>query len=113
MSGWDIIDRIRILEHKIDQLGCKLISAGHNDWVSVVPEEDDSLPVYNRYTALFTGTLEDLECWVKGVDWARRYDQLIDLSDDGKRARKEQDVRNQQLMQKLKDTHDTEEDLPF
>ena len=113
MSGWDIIDRIRILEDKIDRLGCKLISANHNDRIKVVAKEDDRLPGYSQSAALFTGTLEDLECWVKGVHWARMYDQLIDLSDDEKRARKEQDMRNQGLMQTLKDTHDTEEDLPF
>ena len=113
MSGWGIINRIRILEDWIDIMGCRLISPGHDDRVSVVPKEDDSLPPYSRSAALFTGTLEDLECWVKGVHWARMYDQLIDLSDDEKRARKEQDMRNQQLMRTLKDTQDTEEDLPF
>ena len=44
-----------------------------------------------------------LEIWLRGVEWSRKYDQMIKVSDDKKRQRKEQDVRNKQLVQRLKD----------
>jgi hypothetical protein len=50
------------------------------------------------------GTLEGLETWLHGVRWAREYDMMLKLSDEKKRARKEQDERNRILLKTLKDS---------
>jgi elongation factor P--beta-lysine ligase len=60
------------------------------------------LPVYARDAQVFVGTIEQLEVWLRGVEWARQYDMLLRVSDDKKRKRKEQDERNRQLVQRLK-----------
>lgn len=110
MSGYNTIRMIQTLEKECDELGFKIISPKHGhynrDWgdlISIVPKDSNSLPVYNRDAEIFIGTLEDLRTWLRGVEWARTYDDLIGLSDEKKRQRKEQDTLNKQLIQRLKD----------
>jgi hypothetical protein len=69
-----------------------------------VPKDADALPIYNREAELFVGTLEGLETWLHGVRWAREYDMMLKLTDEKKRARKEQDERNRILLKTLKDS---------
>jgi hypothetical protein len=109
MSGWNTIQRIRRIEQQIDELGFKFNKSKHSDWsedhgaLSLVPKDTESLPIYNRDAELFVGSLERLEDWLAGVRWARDYDAMLRVSDDGKRARKEQDVRNKSLLTKIKE----------
>jgi len=110
MSGWNTIQRIRRIEQQVDELGFKFNKAKHTDWsedhgaLSLVPKDADSLPIYNRDAELFVGSLERLEDWLAGVRWARDYDSMLRVSDDSKRARKEQDVRNKSLLTKIKES---------
>jgi len=109
MSGWNTIQRIRQIEQQIDELGFKFNKSKHSDWsedhgaLSLVPKDTESLPIYNRDAELFVGSLERLEDWLAGVKWARDYDTMLRVSDDSKRARKEQDVRNKSLLTKIKE----------
>ena len=108
MAGWNTIERIRRIEQAISDLGFKFSKSKHSDWtddhgaLSIVPKDPDSLPIYNRNAELFVGSLERLEDWLAGVRWARNYDSMLKLSDDKKRARKEQNERNRQLARTLK-----------
>jgi len=110
MSGWNTIQRIRRIEQQIDELGFKFNKSKHSDWsedhgaLSLVPKDTESLPIYNRDAELFVGSLERLEDWLAGVKWARDYDTMLRVSDDSKRARKEQDVRNKSLLTKIKES---------
>ena len=72
------------------------------DTVALKPKDADSLPIYSRDAEVFVGSLTDLQYWLRGVEWAREYDRMIKISDDKKRARKEQDLRNRQLVKTLK-----------
>jgi hypothetical protein len=109
MSGWNTIQRLRRIEEQIDLLGFKFSKGKHSDWsedhgaLSLVPKDTESLPIYNRDAELFVGSLERLEDWLAGVKWARDYDTMLRVSDDSKRARKEQDVRNKSLLTKIKE----------
>jgi hypothetical protein len=109
MSGWNTIQRIRRIEEQIDLLGFKFSKGKHSDWsedhgaLSLVPKDHEALPIYNRDAELFVGSLERLEDWLAGVKWARDYDTMLRVSDDSKRARKEQDVRNKSLLTKIKE----------
>ena len=110
MSGWNTIQRLRHIEEQIDELGFKFSKSKHGDWsedhgaLSLVPKDQESLPIYNRDAELFVGSLERLEDWLAGVRWARDYDAMLRVSDDIKRARKEQDVRNKSLLTKIKES---------
>ena len=109
MSGWNTIQRIKHIEEAIDKLGFKFSKSKHSDWtedhgaLSLVPKDHDALPIYNRDAELFVGSLERLEDWLAGVRWARDYDAMLRVSDDSKRARKEQDVRNKSLLIQIKE----------
>jgi hypothetical protein len=108
MSGWNQIQQVRQLEERADLLGMKFTAYKHDDrWgetVALIPKDRDALPIYCRDADLFCGTLEGAAYWMQGVEWAREYDRMvIDRKMDAKRARKEQDERNKQLMKMLKD----------
>jgi hypothetical protein len=110
MTGYVDIQRIRRIEKEVNELGFMLANPrnGHflneyGDVVSLKPKDIDSVPVYSRDAEVFTGTLEQVDLWLRGVEWARQYDELLKVSDSTKRSRKEQDLRNKQLVQLLKD----------
>ena len=68
-----------------------------------MPKDHESLPIYSRDAQVFVGSLEALETWLNGVEWARNYDMMCKISDDDKRAKAEQKERNRQLMRTLKE----------
>jgi hypothetical protein len=110
MSGWNTIQRIKRVEQAVDELGFKFSKSKHSDWtedhgaLSLVPKDQDALPIYSRDAELFVGSLERLEDWLAGVKWARDYDMMLRLSNDTKRARKEQDTRNKNLLTSIKES---------
>lgn len=117
MSGYHLVQTIHKVEEQLDMLGFMLCYPKHGmsydgkytDIVAIKPKED-SLPIYARDAELFCGTIEDLEQWIKGVQWARDYDQmLIGPSVKKQRERKEQDYRNQRLMAKIKQSDKQDE----
>jgi len=107
MSGYALIRRIRILEEKCDELGFRMCQSRDfqnefGDTLAIKPK-DDFLPVYSRDAELFVGTISDLERFIQGIEWARKYDTMVfGRSQDDKRARKEQDFKNKQLVNILK-----------
>lgn len=102
--------QIRRAEKKANQLGFIFASTKHG-WhgsygealIALKPKDADSLPIYARDAQIFSGTLDDVEYFMMGIDWARKYDLMLKLSDDKKRERKEQDFRNKKLFDILKD----------
>jgi hypothetical protein len=109
MSGWETIQRIKRVEQLVDELGFKFAKSKHSEWtdnhgaLSLKPKDPDALPIYSRDAELFIGTVERLEDWLAGVQWAREYDRMLKLSDDKKRNSAEQKERNRQLMRTLKE----------
>jgi hypothetical protein len=111
MAGWETIQKIRELEKRVDQLGLKFAKYPHGDWtenhnaLSLVPKDANSLPIYNRDASIYAGSLEGVEHWLRGVEWAREYDRMVvDKNIEKKRERKEQDERNRQLLKTIKDS---------
>lgn len=109
MSGYQDVVRLRRLEKEANELGFMFANPKngfyHNypgDAVALVPKDANSVPIYSRDAEVFIGSLEELNVWLRGVEWARQYDMLLKVSDDKKRGRKEQDMLNQQLVQRLK-----------
>lgn len=109
MAGYNTILKIRRLEEEFDRLGFKMCAPDHyhskyGDTVAVKPKDNDSLPIYSRDAELFVGTIEDLEIWLEGIQWARKYDaMLFGRTHNTKRERKERDHRNIKLMCTLQD----------
>ena len=107
MSGYHTILRLRRLEEDVNKLGFMFAYPKHRfgdeqDMVALKPRDSDAVPIYSRDAEIFCGTLEQLEVWLRGVEWARNYDMLLRVSDEKRRTRKEQDARNRLLIQRLK-----------
>jgi hypothetical protein len=106
MTGYNTILKIRRLEERCSKLGFMLCHAkhhlNHEDVVALKPKDIDSLPIYSRDVELFVGTLEELEYWLRGIEWSRQYDEMIKVSNSKKREDKEQLVRNRRLFAILK-----------
>lgn len=106
--GYQTIVRIERLKFECDKLGLRMCQTkymrkDYENVVAVIPKDNDSLPVYARDTELFVGSLDDLEVWLRGVNWARDYDTLLFTKKHNKnRERKEQNVRNENLARILK-----------
>ena len=123
MAGYQSVLSLRRLEADVDKLGFMLCAPRHGGWgnddfndrVAVKPKDADSLPLYTRDAELFVGTLEQLRVWIQGVKWASEYDMMLKVSDDKKRAIKEDAERARQfsakqrkLLEALKADHTVE-----
>lgn len=108
MSGYNLVRKIKFLEEECDKLGFVMCQAKHyikefGDVVAIKPKDIESLPPYSRDAEIFIGTINDLERWLQGIEWARKYDRMLfGVKNDEKRIRKEQDYRNEVLVKILK-----------
>ena len=106
MSGYNLIRKIRYLEEECDKLGFKITSAKdyvniYGDVVALKPKAD-CLPIYSRDAELFVGSIEDLDRWIQGFHFARKYDSmLLGKKHDARRDRREQDYRNERLLKQI------------
>jgi hypothetical protein len=60
----------------------------------VLSPVDQELPLYIRDAELFTGDVDQVATFLRGIEWARQYDSSILKGNDNRRLRKEQDYRN-------------------
>lgn len=109
MSGYHTILECERIKERADKLGFMLCYPKHGwgaergaDMVAIKPKDQDSLPIYSRDAEFFCGTIDQLNAFFNGLEWARSYDEMIKVSSPKVRERKEQDVRNRQLVSRLK-----------
>jgi len=107
--GYEQIAQMRRAEKCAEELGFMFAyprtgwgGGEEKNYLALRPKDADSLPIYARDAQMFTGTLDDVENFMLGIKWARDYDYMLKVSDDKKRTRKEQDVRNKKLIDKLR-----------
>ena len=102
MAGFETIKTLRDFEQTCHTLGFEIAKAAYfRDGIALKPA-DDNLPHYSRDAELFSGSIEDAIVWLRGVQWAREYDEMIKVSNNKKRSDQEQKERNRQLMKTLK-----------
>jgi hypothetical protein len=118
MAGYQAVITLRRLEERIDRLGFRMGNprSGNyrqefGDLVSLFPKED-SLPIYSRDAEIYIGTLEGMEIWLNGFEKAREYDRmLLGKNIETKRERFEQDYRNRELLKKIKEAGQEQEEM--
>jgi hypothetical protein len=113
--GMETYQRIQRLEKQIQELGFKFKpvpwhSRSGDQFVIIV--DSDRLPVYRENAEIFNGTLEEVESWAIGIDWARKYDLLLGLKTDQRRERIEKRMRNRALIERIKNSDQEKEDEP-
>jgi len=114
MTGYNTILKIRRIEEECSTLGMRLAYPKHGwgnedrgEILAVMPK-DDALPIFCRDAELFTGTLEDLSEWLLGVQWMHNYYSMIKVVDEKRIKKKEDQVRHESLIRKLKAQSDEE-----
>ena len=105
--GYETILRIRRIEEQANDFGfrfanAKNYSSSYGDRICLMPATDVALPIYSRDAEIFSGTLDEVDRFLRGVEWAREYDRMIKVSNHKVRVKKEQDVRNDTLLRALK-----------
>ena len=105
---WDDIQRMKRVEARANALGFEFTDGGKSWAIDgttasiYVQPKDDLLPLYSRTATFFTGSIEHIDSWLDGIEWARHYDELLKVSHDKKRTKQEDLVREQHLMKTLK-----------
>jgi len=104
MTGFNFLRRVEKIQQQCHDMGLKMTSPRHGlsdrDVASLVPR-DDELPIYSRDAELFTGTLEEIEVWLRGVYWARDYDGMLKACDARRRAKREDLYRQKRMLRIL------------
>ena len=112
MTSWNDIELYKRILDRADKLGFKLTGTdaygGQDGNIYLRPKDDDTMPSYTRTASLYNGSLEQVNCWLAGVKWAREYDVMIRVANPVKRDRAEQNIRNKQLIELLKTAHNVE-----
>jgi hypothetical protein len=93
--GMNMIERIDQIRELADFFGFRLGRRAHSgfgdsdiDVIALYPK-DNQLPPYTRDACLFTGSLSDVENFLDGIRWARKYDNLIGATSDKRREQYE------------------------
>ncbi len=105
--GFNTYRELQKIESLANELGFKFDrpkhhSYDHSDYISLLPKDQDSVPIFSRDAQIYTGRLGEVSAFLVGLQWSRDYDRMLKVSDSKKRERKEQDERNRQLAAILK-----------
>ena len=91
------------LKEEVEQAGFLIARSRYGiDELALVPA-DDHWPHYDRDHQFTTGNSNELRSFLYGLEFAKRYYQMLGLVSDAKIARKEQDERNRRLVRQIKE----------
>lgn len=116
-TNWNTVQKIKRIEAMANKMGFEF-SPGRDrymdggDSIQLIPL-GDALPHYRRGAEIYSGSVEDIGTWLEGLKFARNYDEMLKLSNDKKRAEREQVERNKQLMKTIKTGKKVEGEIGF
>ena len=106
VAGWQLLQSFRNVEVRANKIGLKFgpskFIGMQFDTIALVPF-DEHLPIYNREAEVFAGSLRDIDKWLEGIAWARKYDDLMKVSNDEKRETAERKYHQRELLRIIKD----------
>ena len=112
MSGINIVHRVQRIVKTAEEMGFALCYPRHGvsgeEHVGLRPI-DDKFPLYGRDDEIWSGSLEQADSFFAGIQFARDYDRALKISTQAKRERAEQNVRNQELVQLLKQNYNNDQ----
>lgn len=107
VAGWHLLRTFREVEERANDLGLKFAPSRYSgmdfDTIALIPL-DEHLPIYNREAEVFQGTLQDINKWLQGVEWARNYDDLMKVSTNEKRQTAERKFQQRELVKVIRDS---------
>jgi len=109
MVTFETVKYIRKFEERILKLGLKMVPyqwSSSVNYICLVPL-DDNYPSYTREAVIASGTMEELNEFLNGLEWAKQYYRdTLRLYTDAAVVKKEQSIRNRILMNRLGDKKD-------
>ncbi len=106
VAGWQLLRSFRDVEERANQFGLKFAPSKYSgmefDTIALIPF-DEHLPIYNREAEVFSGTLQDIDKWLRGVEWSRNYDNLMMSKNDEKRQTAERKYQQRELLKVIRD----------
>ncbi len=111
VAGWQLLKSFRDVEERASKIGLKFAPSKYSgmefDTIALMPL-DEHLPVYNREAEIFQGTLQDIDKWLRGVEWSRNYDNLMMSKNDEKRKTAETRYQQRELLKVIRDGEKSE-----
>jgi hypothetical protein len=106
VAGWQLLESFRDVEERANNIGLKFAPSKYSgmqfDTIALIPL-DEHLPIYNREAEVFQGTLQDINSWIRGVEWSRNYDNLMMSKNDEKRQTAERKYQQRELLKVIRD----------
>ena len=84
--NWNDIQLYKRVEEQITNLGFKLYPSkwtSCNGEIGVFPLEDKN-PLYSRDAEIYTGTIEQIACWIRGVQQQKDYLTMLKATSEEK-----------------------------
>lgn len=97
---WDI----KRVEDRAAKLGFKFGASPFGDPGSIhlYPLNAETLPAYNPKASMYSGTLNQIDTFLAGIEWARRYDTALGLKTDDRRIRAEKLILQREMLKAIK-----------
>lgn len=98
--GMRTINRIVSVREQAEKLGFKFSEdkfGRQDDRICLVVIEE-TLPALRDNSTIFSGNLDEVEAFINGFEWARRYDIFLGLQTNKRRERVEKRLRNKKLL---------------
>jgi hypothetical protein len=106
VAGWQLLKSFRDVEERAHKLGLTFAPSKYSgmefDTIALVPLYEN-LPIYNREAEIFSGSLQDIDKWLRGVEWSRNYDNLMMSKNDEKRKTAENKYQQRELLKIIRD----------
>jgi hypothetical protein len=106
VAGWQLLKSFRDVEERANKIGLKFAPSKYSgmefDTIALM-HLDEHLPVYNREAEIFAGTLQDIDKWLRGVEWARNYDDIMKVSTHDKRQTAESKYQQRELLKVIRE----------
>lgn len=69
-------------------------------FIEMIPHEEN-YPIFSRDAVMYSGTIDQINSFLDGMEFAKKYYIMLKLLSEDKIHRKEQDERNRGLMRKM------------
>ena len=106
VAGWQLLKSFRDVEERANKIGLKFAPSKYSgmefDTITLMPL-NEYLPIYNREAEVFVGTLQDIDKWLRGVEWSRNYDDLMKVSTHEKRKVAEEKYKQREFLKAIQD----------
>lgn len=106
--GMKTIERINNIQIRAKQLGFLFAEdpwSPDSDNISLVVIHE-TLPRFVEGSKVYSGNLDEVDAFTRGLIWARHYDTLLGLKTEQRRAVSEKKLRNRLLLKNIKESTD-------